>query len=441
MPNDLKAFWYLRHDLYTVEGVPMYAGRIYIPQALRKEVLEALHSAHQGEASMKTAARSRFFWPGMDAAIRQVRLQCRACNGMAPSQPREEMPEPPTPTFPFEDVATDFYTLEGSNYAIYADRYSGWLGIHKPNSSKFSDLATYMRQNFQTFGVPEVIETDGGPPFNGKEWKDFLAKWGIRHRMSSANYHQSNSRAELAVKTAKRLLRDNLGPNGTLDTDEVSRALLQYLNTPLRGLQESPAQIIYGRPVRDTMPQGPGHEGWHYLNTHRELGQAQLKAQLKERYDAHTKNLPPLRNGDVVVVQIMEGPKPLRWDRTARVVECLGNRQYSIVMDGSKRILLRNRRFLRQIVPLAHAPQPRVTTAVQLPDATQPPVAPHPRPVLVESTPARPSAHQPLHNATQPEGNQAEPAQQHDDHTPLRRSTRARKPPAYLNDYATEGQL
>ena len=48
----LKNFWTFRDDLYTLEGVPMAEERMFIPASLRHEVLENLHAAHQGEATM-----------------------------------------------------------------------------------------------------------------------------------------------------------------------------------------------------------------------------------------------------------------------------------------------------------------------------------------------------------------------------------------------------
>ena len=53
----------------------------------------------------------------------------------------------------------------------------------------------------------------------------------MKHRVSSAYYPHSNSRAELAEKSGKKLLRDNMGPTGTLDTDKFMRAVMQFRNT------------------------------------------------------------------------------------------------------------------------------------------------------------------------------------------------------------------
>ena len=64
------------------------------------------------------------------------------------------------------------------------------------------------------------------------------------------------------MKAAKRMIKDNTGPGGNVYNDEVSRALLQYLNTPLRGVPESPAKIVFGRPIRDSLPSKPMRKCW-----------------------------------------------------------------------------------------------------------------------------------------------------------------------------------
>ena len=83
--------------------------------------------------------------------------------------------------------------------------------------------------------------------------RTFFRKWWVSTRVSSAHYPQSNGRAEAAVKTTKRVLRGNIGANGSLDNDKASLALLQYLNTPLWDIDKSPAQLATGRQLRDSV--------------------------------------------------------------------------------------------------------------------------------------------------------------------------------------------
>ena len=50
------------------------------------------------------------------------------------------------------------------------------------------------------------------------------------------------------------MLRDNTGPGGSLDTDKFMRAVLQYRSNPMQDCRRSPAQIVFGRQMRDFIP-------------------------------------------------------------------------------------------------------------------------------------------------------------------------------------------
>lgn len=71
---------------------------------------------------------------------------------------------------------------------------------------------------FTGWGAPEELSTDGGTNLLSGEMAAFLRRWGVTTRLSSAQCQQSNGQAEAAVKTAKTILRDNMGTSGSLDT-------------------------------------------------------------------------------------------------------------------------------------------------------------------------------------------------------------------------------
>ena len=71
-----------------------------------------------------------------------------------------------------------------------------------------------------------------------------------------------------------------------------------------------------------------------------------------ERYNRGTRTLPELDISDHVAVQNQSCHYSKRWDKTGKIVEKLPFRQYKIRMDGSGRITLRNRRFLKEIQPV-----------------------------------------------------------------------------------------
>ena len=47
------------------------------------------------------------------------------------------------------------------------------------------------------------------------------------------------------------MLRDNVEPGGNLDIDRFLRAVMQYRNTPMQDSVRSPAQMVFGRQMRD----------------------------------------------------------------------------------------------------------------------------------------------------------------------------------------------
>ena len=71
----------------VIDGVLMYGNRTVIPPALRKEVSDHLHDAHQGVSKMTYRAKDSIFWPGMSNDITKARIQYRSCKEYAPTQP------------------------------------------------------------------------------------------------------------------------------------------------------------------------------------------------------------------------------------------------------------------------------------------------------------------------------------------------------------------
>ena len=186
----------------------------------------------------------------MTEDIHSIRSGCRECNRNAPSQaPLPSEPAIPLST-PFEQIFADFFEFGGHHYLVVGDRLSGWSEIFSTLSGA-RGLISCLRSFFTTFGVSEELASNGGPEFTADATAEFLHRWGVKHRLSSAYHPQSNGRAEVAVKSAKRLLRCNVGPTGSLDNDRLLRALLQLRNTPDPDCNVSPAQIIFGRPIQD----------------------------------------------------------------------------------------------------------------------------------------------------------------------------------------------
>lgn len=131
-----------------------------------------------------------------------------------------------------------------------------------------------------------------------------MLAWGIDHRLSSVAYAQSNGRAEAGVKTAKRIIRDNISNNGSLDNDKI--ALLQYKNTRLPNIKLSPAQILFHRQLKDSIRTHPTnyhlHKDWVIAADKRKLLYLKRNQVIEKKYNRGAHLLPVIPVGSPVLV-------------------------------------------------------------------------------------------------------------------------------------------
>ena len=136
--------------------------------------------------------------------------------------------------------------------------------------------------------------------------------------------------------------------DGNLHSDDFQDGLLEWRNTPGKhGL--SPAQIVYGQPMRTALPihKSAFLKKWQVKEEeYREKKRKNMKKQ-KEHHDRTAKPMKRLCEGDQVRVQ---DPVDKTWSRTAVIIKKGRFRKYLIEMSGG-RTIWRNRKHLRLTQP------------------------------------------------------------------------------------------
>ena len=78
------------------EEILTFGEKVFIPKTMRRELLQTLHSTHQGEDCMFRTIRGIWVWPGMRHSVQQYVAQCPQCAEHArgkPAQPPQDLPE------------------------------------------------------------------------------------------------------------------------------------------------------------------------------------------------------------------------------------------------------------------------------------------------------------------------------------------------------------
>ena len=109
-----------------------------------------------------------------------------------------------------------------------------------------------LRSLFAQFGLPHIIVTDNGTNFTSAEFQEFCHSNAIKHITSAPFHPSSNGLAERAVQTVKQGLVKMT--KGSI-TDQLSRFLFSYRNTPLQLTGSSPSELLLGRRARSLLDQ------------------------------------------------------------------------------------------------------------------------------------------------------------------------------------------
>ncbi|UYV85057.1 K02A2.6-like, partial [Cordylochernes scorpioides] len=179
---------------------------------------------------------------------------------------------------------------------IFKDNYSGFIDFKEMKTMNYAETIESLKKWFSVHGIPRLLETDNGPNFTSRDFKDFQKKWLFDHQTSIPLYPKSNGLAERAVQTAKNLIKKCLDSG-----QEVELALLNFYNTPRDGLP-SPAQCLFSRRTRTLLPTSthqlePGIQKGHTQNLRNK------REKQKTHHDKTAKTTRSFKEGEKIMLK------------------------------------------------------------------------------------------------------------------------------------------
>ncbi|UYV80685.1 K02A2.6-like [Cordylochernes scorpioides] len=242
--DEAKPYWQFQDEIHVSDGIVYKGNCIMVPSTLRKEILQVVHSSHQGIAASKEKARSAFYWPGMITQVENEVEKCRTCQEYSRKNPEESRIAHEIPEFPWEKIAIDFMEVSGTSSILVVDYHSKFVEIRKLSSKRETETIMQLKTIFRTHGIPRTLVSDNGPPFNSTGFKNFAQKYEFKHQTSSPKYPRSNGQVERTIQTIKGLIIKTVKSGR-----DPNLALMEFNNTPKYDLP-SPTQMLMGRSER-----------------------------------------------------------------------------------------------------------------------------------------------------------------------------------------------
>ncbi|XP_055910632.1 uncharacterized protein K02A2.6-like [Eupeodes corollae] len=158
----------------------MFKDRIIIPACFQKRILRQLHRGHPGIDKMKTVARCRVYWPGIDEDITSFVHQCHACARAAKSPVKTTLESWPTTTAPMDRTHIDIAgPCDGTYYFVIVSSYSKWLEVLQVSNIASSMMITKLSELFSRHGYCKQLVSDNGTQFISAEFQTFIKSRGI----------------------------------------------------------------------------------------------------------------------------------------------------------------------------------------------------------------------------------------------------------------------
>ena len=118
------------------------------------------------------------------------------------------------------------------------------------SSTTASATIDVLRELFAIHGIPDVVVSDNGPPFDSREYQSFLKSNGIRPILVAPRRAAGNGQAERVVQSAKDSLRRIV--RGSWKKRLAQYLLFQHI-TPSSVTNLSPSEVLMGRRLRSCL--------------------------------------------------------------------------------------------------------------------------------------------------------------------------------------------
>ena len=180
------------------EGVVLCGHRIVLPTSLRLPALRIAHEGHQGVSKTKALVRTKIWFPGIDNLVEELMADCLQCELNDNSTNFQPIQSTEMPAYAWTYLAMDFCGLldNGNELMVVVDEFSRMHIVEEIKSNAAEFVLPKLEALFSFVGIPKLLKTDNGPPFNGHKFSEFANFFNFKHRKITPLHPAANGQAE-----------------------------------------------------------------------------------------------------------------------------------------------------------------------------------------------------------------------------------------------------
>lgn len=286
-------------------NVVLRASQIVIPRSLQQRAIDLAHEGHQGIVKTKQLVREKVWFPHIDRLVETKIQSCLACLSTTPDHPAEPLKMTNLPNRPWSEVSIDFCGPfpSGDYLLVVIDAYSRYPEVEVLSSTSAKSTVPKLDAIFARHGVPDVVKSDNGPPFNSHDFAQFADYLGFQHRKVTPLWPQANGGVERLMSTIKKTVQA-----AQIENKSWKQALYQFLRnyraTPHSTIGVSPAEALFNRKMKIKLPEIPKKPPHTKLDKKIRLQDQINKKKMKDYADQKRRASDPnIQVGDTVLVR------------------------------------------------------------------------------------------------------------------------------------------
>ena len=140
------------------------------------------------------------------------------------------------------ELSTDFYgpLLTGEYLLVIIDKYSRYPVVEILRSTSANTVIPVFDKVMSMFGIPEVLKSDNGPPFNSEQLHSFTTHMSFKHRKVTLYWPRANGESSQSSQGCIVVRK-------SLETRN-------YRATPHTTTNMSPFAALFGRELKLKLP-------------------------------------------------------------------------------------------------------------------------------------------------------------------------------------------